>query len=132
MTLRRLADYIGVEQPTHSFRRRAGGLRLGGTSSALMGQAFSTASQFSLAGSRRKIKVSSSASKCASKYSPGEAGARPDGTVSRRLASRVTIIVGLSHQPGMASSPESHSPVVGGVQRARRKTSWTGRVVPGL
>src|SRR5437016_5747100 len=41
--------------------------------------------------------ASSSGSKRASKYSPGEAGARDAGTVSRRLESSVTIMVGLSH-----------------------------------
>ena len=33
----------------------------------------------------------------ASKYSPGDAGANDAGTVKRRLESRVTIMVGLSH-----------------------------------
>lgn len=65
--LGRLADDVGVEQPAHSLRRRAGARRRGGTSSALTGQALSTASQSSLPASRRNTRVSSSASKRASK-----------------------------------------------------------------
>src|SRR5215472_11280910 len=65
----------------------------------LTGHCLSTASQssFPFSGSRRKTIASSSASKRASKYSPGDAGAREAGTVKRRFESGVTIIVGLSH-----------------------------------
>lgn len=46
--------------------------------------------------------ASSSGSKRASKYSPGDVGASEAGTVKRRLESSVTIMVGLSHQPTTA------------------------------
>src|SRR5437773_10060332 len=65
--LGRLADDVRIEQPTHSFRRRAGARRRGGTSSGLTGQALSPVSQFSLPGSRRNTSASSSGSKLASK-----------------------------------------------------------------
>src|SRR5258708_34258957 len=58
---------IGVEQPVHNFRRRAGARRRRGTSSGLTGQALSTASQLSLPGSRRNTSAPSSESKRASK-----------------------------------------------------------------
>jgi len=63
----------------------------------LTGHSFSTVSQSSFPAKRRKTIASSSASKRASKYSPGDAGAKPAGTVRRRLESKITIIVGLSH-----------------------------------
>ena len=65
----------------------------------LTGHSFSTASQSSLPARRRNTIASSSASNWASKYSPGDAGAKVAGTVRRRLESSVTIMVGLSHQP---------------------------------
>src|SRR2546428_230297 len=95
--LRRLANHVSVEEPAHSLRRRAVSRRRGGTSSMLTGHSFSTASQSSLPARRRNTMASSSASKRASKYSPGDAGAKDAGTVKRRLESSVTIIVGLSH-----------------------------------
>src|SRR5207253_5870432 len=67
VSLGRLADDVGVEQPAHSLRRRAGARRRRGTSSGLTGQALSTVSQLSLLGSRRNTSASSSASKRASK-----------------------------------------------------------------
>src|SRR5262249_39067272 len=62
-----LADDIGIEQPAHSFRRRAGARRRRGTLSGLTGQALSTVSQLSLRGRRRNTSTSSSGSKLASK-----------------------------------------------------------------
>jgi hypothetical protein len=47
--------------------------------------------------------ASSSSSNCASKYSPGDVGAKAAGTVRRRLESSVTIMVWLSHFADMAS-----------------------------
>src|SRR5262249_32209560 len=79
----RLADDVGIEQPAHSLRRRAVSRRRGGTSSMLTGHSLSTASQSSLPARRRKTIASSSASKRASKYSPGDAGANAAGTVRR-------------------------------------------------
>jgi hypothetical protein len=66
----------------------------------LTGHSFSTASQSSFPARRRNTIASSSASNWASKYSPGDAGAKLDGTVRRRFESSVTIMVGLSHHFG--------------------------------
>src|SRR3990172_12074706 len=64
----------------------------------LTGHSLSTASQSPAPAMRRNTSSFSSASNRASNASPGEAGARPAGTVRRRLASRVRIMVGLSHR----------------------------------
>src|SRR6185312_16954789 len=93
----------------HNLRRRALSRRREGISSMLTGHSFSTASQssFPFSGSRRKIIASSSASNRASKYSPGDAGAKAAGTVKRRLESSLTIMVGLSHHlPAGQSLPD--------------------------
>src|SRR5208282_4981539 len=70
----------------------------GGRSSIGTGHCFQTASQFGFCLSRRRITTSSSASKLASNWSPGAAGASAAGMLTRRLASSVTIMVGLSHK----------------------------------
>src|SRR5215471_9666434 len=72
--LRGLAEYIRVQKPTHSLRRLAYSRRRGGTSSGLTGHDFRTSSQSSFEGSLRKTSASSSASKNASKCSPGRRG----------------------------------------------------------
>src|SRR6266545_4093806 len=93
MALRRLAQYVGVQQPAHSLERKTSRRRRG-RSSIGTGQSSSTATQFAFRDRRRKTMASSSASKSASNTSPGFAGARAVGTVSRRLASSVITMVG--------------------------------------
>ena len=67
VSFRRLGDYVGVEQPVHSFRRRRYSRRRGGRSSMLTGHSFRILSQFFFPASRRKTIASSSASNLASK-----------------------------------------------------------------
>jgi len=74
VSLRRLADDIGIQKPTHSLRRRAGARRRGGKSSGLTGQALSTVSQFSLPAKRRNTRASSSASKVRVEIVAGRGG----------------------------------------------------------
>ena len=71
----------------------------------LTGHSLRTASQSSLPARRRNTMASSSESKRASKYSPGDVGVNEAGTVKRRLESSVTIIVGLSHSSETAVKP---------------------------
>ena len=71
----------------------------------LTGHSLRTASQSSLPARRRNTMASSSESKRASKYSPGDVGVNEVGTVKRRLESSVTIIVGLSHSSETAVKP---------------------------
>ncbi len=105
-TLRGLAQNVRVEQPAHSLSF-LGSCRLrGGKSSIGTGQLFSTSSQSGLFATRRRVTTSSSASKLASNSSPGVAGASAAGMLTRRLESRVTIMVGLSHA-GPRPSTES-------------------------
>jgi hypothetical protein len=95
--LRRLTENIGVKQPIHIFARKYS-RRRGGRSSMGTGHCSRTASQSLSRLIRRKIMASSSASMVTSNASPGCASARPAGTVKRRLASIVKIVVGLSHR----------------------------------
>ena len=127
-TLRRLADDIRIEQPVHKLRRRADSRRRGGTSSMLTGHSLRTASQSSLPARRRNTMASSSASKRASKYSPGDVDANEAGTVKRRFESSVTIMVGLSHSMGDAVKHPVVSPcdleAFVHVERFVRRQDW--------
>src|SRR5262249_44830357 len=67
------------------------------------GQALSTFNQFGFDTMRRHMKASSSGSKSTRKWSPGLAGTAA-GTVNRRFESRVTIMVGYSHDRSRVST----------------------------
>jgi hypothetical protein len=95
VTLRGLTQDVGVQQPGHNLDRKYS-RRRGGRSSMGTGQALSTFNQFGFDAMRRHIKASSSGSKSTRKWSPGLAGTAA-GTVNRRFESRVTIMVGYSH-----------------------------------
>ena len=94
----RLTQHVGVEQPAHSLCLLGNSRLRGGRSSMGTGHCFQTVSQFGFCFSLRSLTTSSSASKLASNWSPGAAGARATGMLTRRLVSSVTIIVGLSHK----------------------------------
>ena len=85
---------IAVPSPFGSSRRGAGRSSIG------TGHCFQTASQLGFPFRRRRIKTSSSASKVASNWSLGAAGASATGMLTRRLASSVTIMVGSSQRNG--------------------------------
>src|SRR4051795_2072345 len=105
IALRRLREHICIEKPSHSLRFFGSSRRRRGTSSIGTGHSVRTFSQSSRSGSRRKITASSSSSKRASKDCPGLAGISAVGSVRRRLESKVTIMVGLSHHDDMTSTP---------------------------
>src|SRR5207244_7176858 len=97
-SLYRLAHHIDFQQTAHSLSFFGNSRLRGGRSSIGTGHFFQTSSRFAVRLMRWRTSVSSSASKMASNWSPGLAGARVVGTLNRRLESRVTIMVGLSHQ----------------------------------
>ena len=93
----KLRKHIRIQQATHIFRLRGAAFLRGGTSLLDTGHSDSTASQSPAAGIRRKITAPSSASNRTSRLSPGTARTSFAGSVSPRMASRVTIRVGHSH-----------------------------------
>ena len=103
VALRGLTQDVGVQEPAHNLDREYS-RRRGGRSSMGTGQALSTFNQSGFDAMRRHIKASSSASKSTRKWSPGFAGTAA-GTVNRHFESRVTIMVGYSHdRPTVSTS----------------------------